>query len=98
MLQTRAIDRKMILRFVTPSSIKRRDYDLAIYCGDGTRICAETKCKLEETEITIRTIERSLSDAKRQLPPSAPGIIFVKYPHGWVSDPLFVERMRGLAS
>jgi hypothetical protein len=97
MLGTRAIDREMTFRFVTPWNIKRRDYDLAIYCGDGTRICAETKCKLEETEITIKTIERSLSHAKGQLPPSVPGIIFVKYPHAWVADPEFVERMRALA-
>jgi hypothetical protein len=98
MLATRAIDRAMTFEFVTPTGVKRQDFDLAITLGDGTRVCGETKCKLEETKITIRTLEDSFSAAKRQLPEDAPGIIFVKYPHAWVADPSFVDRMRALAT
>jgi hypothetical protein len=97
-LVTHATDSKLTLRFVTPSNIKRRDYDLSIRCGDGVRICAETKCKLEETEITLKTVKRTLSKAKRQLPKRAPGMIFLKVPRFWIDDPTFVGEMRKLAA
>jgi hypothetical protein len=98
MLITKAMDPALTFEFVTPSGVKRQDYDLAITLGDGTQICAETKCKMEDTKITIRTLEASFSEAKRQLPEDVPGIIFVKYPRTWVAKPSFVDEMRALAS
>jgi hypothetical protein len=98
MLITKAIDPALTFEFVTPSSVKRQDYDLAITLGDGTPICAETKCKMEDTKITIRTLESSFSAAKRQLPEDVPGIIFVKYPRAWIAKGSFVDGMRALAS
>ena len=98
MLITTAMDPALTFEFVTPSGIKRQDYDLAITLGDGTQICGETKCKMEDAKITIRTLKDSLSAAKRQLPEDVPGIIFVKYPRTWVAKPSFVDEMRALAS
>jgi hypothetical protein len=96
MLATHATDRAMRFRFVTPCGTKRRDYDLSIRCGDGVGVRAETKCKLEETDITIRTLQASFSNAKRQLPQSAPGVIFLKVPRNWITDGAFVQQMRSL--
>jgi hypothetical protein len=97
LLCTQALDREMTFRFVTPSGIKKRDYDLSIRFSDGIRACAETKCKIEETKITLRTIEESLSIAKGQLPERVPGIIFIKTPRIWIEDESFAQRMRDLA-
>jgi hypothetical protein len=44
---------------------KPRDYDLEITFSDGVNVNAETKCKLEETKITLRTIEETLGHAKK---------------------------------
>jgi hypothetical protein len=62
----------MTFRFVkpskTPRQIARKDYDLFIKFSDGVEVRGETKCKMEETKITLRTIENSMSQAKSQLP------------------------------
>jgi hypothetical protein len=97
MLATTAFDKALTFRFVTPSGISKRDYDLSIKCFDGVRICGETKCKMEETKITLRTIEGSLGTAKDQLPEDAPGIVFVKVPRFWIDDEKFAADMRKLA-
>jgi hypothetical protein len=97
MLVTMAVDRGIKFRFVTRSKISRRDYDLSLEFSDGVRVRAETKCKQEETKITLRTIEASLSQAKSQLPERPPGIIFVKVPRFWLDDEEFVLEMRKLA-
>ena len=60
-------------------------------------MCAETKCKLEETQITLDTIERSLSSAKKQLPERLPGIIFIKIPRHWLNDEKFATKMQNLS-
>jgi hypothetical protein len=87
----------MTWRFVTPSGILHRDYDLSLRFSDGVVARAETKCKMEETKITLRTIEESLSRAKGQLPERVPGIVFVKVPRFWLDDEDFVSAMRSLA-
>lgn len=92
-----ALDKGLKFRFVPSSRAKRRSYDLAITFSDGVRVCAETKCKLEETAITLDTIERSISDAKKQLPLSVPGIVFVKLPRQWINDEGFLRKVRALA-
>jgi hypothetical protein len=89
-LCTQALDREMAFRFVTASGIKKRDYDLSIKFSDGVSVRAETKCKIEETKITLRTIEESFSIAKSQLPERVPGIVFVKVPRIWIEDETFV--------
>jgi hypothetical protein len=97
LLCTQALDRKMSFHFVTRSGIKKRDYDLSITFSDGVAVHAETKCKMEATKITLRTIEESFSTAKAQLPDTVPGIVFVKVPRIWIDDEAFVAKMYGLA-
>jgi hypothetical protein len=46
--------------FRKPISAKASDYDLRITYPDGVVACADTKCKIEETEITLGTIKGSL--------------------------------------
>jgi hypothetical protein len=97
MLVTLALDKSMTVRIVTPCKTKRRSYDLSVKCRDGFAFRGETKCKLEENEISLSSIEESLSRAKKQLPLRAPGIIFVKVPRTWMDDPSFKPQMEGLA-
>lgn len=97
MITTMAVDKGITFRFVTPSGLKKRDYDLSIAHSEGVQMRAETKCKLEETKISLRTIEQSLSDAKKQLPERVPGIVFVKVPRRWIDDETFADGMRKLA-
>jgi hypothetical protein len=97
LLVTLALDKGLSFRFVPESKKKRRDYDLSVKCSDGVAFRAETKCKLEETKITLRTIEQTLSLSKMQLPTTTPGIIFVKVPRHWIEDEKFTIEMRKLA-
>jgi hypothetical protein len=101
MLVTMATDKGMTFRFVkpskTPRQIARKDYDLFIKFSDGVEVRGETKCKMEETKITLRTIESSMSQAKSQLPLRVPGIIFIKVPRRWIDDEVFAAKMRALA-
>jgi hypothetical protein len=97
MLLTMAVDKTLTIRFVARSGIKRRDYDLSIKFGDGVHVRAETKCKLEETAITLRTLDESFSQAKTQLPKRAPSVIFMKIPRSWINDAKFSEGMKRLA-
>lgn len=69
-------------RFITPRGVRGDDYDLEIDCG-GETAYAETKCKIETTEISEETVMNSLGDARKQLPKSGPGTIFVKVPQAW---------------
>ena len=92
-LVTSAIDKGMRFQFVKPSRRRGWSYDLSITFSDGTRVCAETKCKLEETQITLKTVEESLKIAKKQLPKTQPGFIFVKVPRFWLDDEKFSRDM-----
>lgn len=101
LLCTQALDRELFFRFVPPSgipkSIARRDYDISIRFSDGIAARVEGKCKLEETKITIRTIDDTLSQAKSQLPERVPSIVFVKIPRNWIDNEEFSDAMLKLA-
>jgi hypothetical protein len=65
--------------FNVRQNMKGSDFDLLITCPNGVEVCAETKCKLEETTFTEKTLKDVLEHARAQnLPSSRPGIIFVK--------------------
>jgi len=72
-------------RFNVPSGIKGKDFDLEIKFGDITA-CADTKCKVEDTERSKKTLLHSLHAAQKQLPGDRPSIIFVKLPQTWNPD------------
>ena len=92
------MDRRIVLKFVKPSNVKKQDYDLFLRFSDGVKVRVESKCKIEKTKITLRTIEKTFSRAKGQLPENVPSIIFLKAPRPWIEDEKFAEEMRRLAN
>src|SRR5262249_53264970 len=72
-------------KFVTPTGVKGKDYDVGIEYTDGREACADAKCRLEGTELRADTVKNSLNKARsNNLPPDKPGIIFVKVPQTWL--------------
>jgi hypothetical protein len=71
-------------KFVTATGVKGKDYDFAIEYADGRNACADAKCRLEGSEARAKNIKNSLDKARsNNLPPDAPGVIFVKVPQTW---------------
>lgn len=72
------------VRLVAPSGIQGGDnYDLEWQMNDWI-VAADTKCKIEGTEISGRAITTTLQKCRSQLPPDRPGIFFVKIPQQWL--------------
>jgi len=72
-------------RFNEKKNKKGEDFDLLITFPNGTAVCADTKCKLESTQFSERTIKDTLEDARRRnLPADRPGIVFAKIPNEWI--------------
>ena len=88
---------EIAFRFVKPTGRKGADYDLEIIYPDGTIACADTKCKIETAEFSAVSIKHSLGEARKQLPPDRPGIVFVKVPPHWFEEPQF-QRFYGCGS
>jgi hypothetical protein len=80
---------KVPFRFVIPQGVKKKDYDFDILCPNGQAACADAKCKIDETTFSEGGIKEALKKARGQLPNEKPGIIFVKVPEHYLSDPLF---------
>jgi len=80
---------KVPFRFVIPQGVKKKDYDFDIICANGQAACADAKCKIDETTFSEGGIKEALKKARGQLPNEKPGIIFVKVPEHYLSDPLF---------
>ena len=97
-IHTQSLDRRIVLKFVKPSNVKKQDYDLFLRFSDGVKVRVESKCNIEKTKITLRTIEKTFSRAKGQLPENVPSIIFLKVPRPWIEDEKFAEEMRRLAN
>jgi hypothetical protein len=62
--------------------------------ADGRTACADAKCRIATSEIRPEAIRHALETARRKnLPPDAPGIVFVKVPQTWLE---FADVRRGL--
>jgi hypothetical protein len=74
-------------RFVEKKKGAKRgtDYDLEV-ARNGRVIAIDAKCKIESTEVNLRSLENSLRDTIDQLPEDGPGAIIVKVPSHWFSD------------
>jgi hypothetical protein len=72
-------------RFVKPQGKRGNDYDLEIICHNQT-MCADTKCKIESTDLSSSTITSTLENGRTQLPPNGPGVFFVKIPQKWMGQ------------
>ena len=88
---------KVPFRFVVPQGTIGLDYDIEIECPNGTIASADAKCKIEGTDFGENTIENTLKKARKQLPDSMPGIVFVKVPPRWIGDPNSVASMLRVA-
>jgi len=78
--------------FVKRTSVKGADYDLEIKLDRWT-VCADIKCKLENTPITANTIIGTLTKVRSQLPSTKPGMLFVKVPQNWMLKYLHTQLM-----
>jgi hypothetical protein len=78
---------EICFRFVPEQQKKGKDYDIELTLEDGGPICCESKCKVEATTISKTSLLNSLKKAARQLPNALPGVVFVKVPETWISDP-----------
>lgn len=73
-------------RFRDESGRVTEDYDIEMVLGDTT-VAVETKCKLEETVLSAGTVRDILNKARRQLPTTRPGLVFLKIPELWAVHP-----------
>jgi hypothetical protein len=78
--------------FVTPSGQIGNDFDFIVLFPDARLAPLETKCNLETEDVNFSTIKNALDHARKQLPKDEPGIIFVKLPMKWLSDPTFEAK------
>lgn len=76
---------RVSFRYVVPRKILGCDYDVEIFHPRGIKICADAKNKIDTTAFSRRTVEASLSEARKQLPKDMPGMIFIKIPDAWTS-------------
>ncbi|MGJ5180764.1 hypothetical protein ACQR16_26380 [Bradyrhizobium oligotrophicum] len=88
---------KIPFRFVIPQGVKKKDYDFDIICPNGQVVCADAKCKIDETSFSEGGIREAFRVARGQLPNDKPGIIFVKVPEHYLSDPSFQDKSIELA-
>jgi hypothetical protein len=77
-------------RFVKPTGKRGSDYDIEIMLPDGVNVCADAKCKIENSEFSEQTIINTLHGARGQFPTDRPSAIFIKCPTRW-----FVEDQAG---
>jgi len=61
------------------------DCDLLV---DGIEVAAEIKAKADTTNVSPRTIQRTIEEACEQLPASKPGVVWLNIPHAWTQSPV----------
>jgi hypothetical protein len=83
--------------FNKPTRIKTADFDLRIWCPNGMQAFSDTKCKEEGRQPSRKTIENSLIQARRQLPPRRPGFVFIKVPRRWIEDESYAYALTEIA-
>jgi hypothetical protein len=71
-------------RFVDRVGERGKDYDLEINNVNGYTVCADAKCKEEETDLRDKTVENTLKSSRNQLPKDFPGTFFIKIPQQWM--------------
>lgn len=84
-------------RFVVPQGTAGLDCDVEVEYPNGIIASADAKCKIEGTAFSENSIENTLKKARKQLPDSMPGIVFVKVPPRWIVDAKCVATMLDLA-
>jgi len=76
---------EFITEFVEAKGQKGKDYDLLAE-RDGISVSVEAKSRRAGIVLGEKTLRYTLETARKQLPPSGPGIIFVSIPSEWTMD------------
>jgi hypothetical protein len=84
-------------RFVVPQGTTGFDYDIEVEYRNGVVAAADAKCKIESTDFGESTIKNTLNKARKQLPDASPGIVFVKVPPRWITNPENIVTMVDVA-
>lgn len=74
-----------VVEFVESKGKKGEDYDL-IATKNGIRVSVEAKSRRSEVVLSEKTLHNTLETARRQLPPSGPGIVFISIPNEWTME------------
>jgi hypothetical protein len=69
-----------------PQGQKGLDYDID-FGGSRLQLAVEVKAKDETTPFTAATVRNTLQTAREQLPRDGLGLIFLRVPYAWTSDP-----------
>jgi len=70
------------------------DYDLDVIFQNGFRGCADTKCKIQGTKLSISSITNSLDRGRKQLDANVPGALILKVPQTWMEG---TDNLRTIA-
>lgn len=76
--------RDIPFKFVKPQGKKGFDFDIVI--NTNPPVNCEVKHKIESTQISAKTISKSLNKAKLQLPKEEPALIGLKIPEEWTQS------------
>ena len=74
-------------RYINPSGTKGADYDAEIPLHEKIKVNCEMKSKTEGTDLSEGAVRNPLQNARKQLPPGEPGLVFLKVPEPWVQQP-----------
>ena len=76
----------MRLQFAPPQGRKGSDYEMDVELPSGDIASCEVKSKRGHTQLSGRTLLKSLKKAVHQIPATRPGIILLKLPEAWIKD------------
>jgi hypothetical protein len=76
------------VEFVKEKGIKGKDFDLLV---DGS-LAVEVKAKEDSTAYTKGGLKSPLDKARKQLPPGGPGVVVLRPPYYWISNPEFLAE------
>ena len=74
---------QIAFRYLDPATVTGESPDIEIRLTGGATALAEIKCKIEETEISEKTILYTLNKGRKKLPEGKPGLVFIKVPQEW---------------
>ncbi len=81
------------IEFIAESGKKTEDYDVRANINDS-EFCVEAKSRRDGIILNEKTLTNTLQKARKQLPSTLPGIIFISIPEQWTREPT-VENIIG---
>jgi hypothetical protein len=86
-------------RYVQATGHRGESYDLE-FLFNGRPVFGDTKCKLEASQPSEKSIFNTLHSSRSQLPQSGPGVFFVKIPQSWSenwADDQLIQTLKSAA-